>query len=215
MLRRNLSVKIGFGYLNGGAGFFLCGFPWIEFWWWLCSAIGWNVLKVDEKERERETERERDDIWNSGINFHQRSNSDLLFNFEKFTIPVPSPMKRFWKYLQGDLHIALLWGHLKRERQETNFLSHSHSWWLQLSPPFPTKKIKWEPSPAGWRCCYIYHSTEPLRYTSTCRGQSRGGCTGRTCRRSWCSTSRASCSTWGSGGLEITRIVTAIDLIIR
>ena len=159
MLSLNLSVKIGFGYLNGGAGFFLWGFPWIEFWWWWLSAIGWNMARCER----------------------------LLGLVMILTIPVPSPMKRFWKYLQGDLHMALVWGQEYWERQETNSLSHSHSWWLHRPPPprSPTTNTS-SPSPSRG---VTHHSKAPRRYTSTCRGRSTGGCTGGTCRRWWCSTS--------------------------
>ena len=44
------------------------------------SAIGWNMARCER----------------------------LLGLVMILTIPVPSPMKRFWKYLQGDLHMALV-----------------------------------------------------------------------------------------------------------
>ena len=50
------------------------------------------------------------------------------------TMPVPRPMKRFWKYLQGEVHIAFLVGHANWARQFTNVRSHSHSWCEQLVP---------------------------------------------------------------------------------
>ena len=170
MLSLNLSVKIGLGYLNGGAGFFLWGFPWIEFWWWWWSAIGWKVER----------------FWRWGC--------ELLV----LTIPVPSPMKRFWKYLQGDLHMALVWGQEYWERQETNSLSHSHSSWLHRPPPprSPTTGTCWL-ALSTWGSL-TYHSKEPRHYISTCKGRSRGGCTGGTCRRWWCSTSLQVTSYTGS-----------------
>ena len=52
------------------------------------------------------------------------------------TMPVPRPMNRFWKYLQGEVHIAFLVGQGNWARQDTNCLSHSQSSWLHLLPPF-------------------------------------------------------------------------------
>ena len=50
------------------------------------------------------------------------------------TMPVPRPMKRFWKYLQGEVHMAFLVGQENCARQDTNLRSHSHSSWLQPAP---------------------------------------------------------------------------------
>ena len=115
ILALNLLVKIGFGYLNGGLGFLGWEGPWMSWWWWPW-AMGWNLTinKVDTL-----------------ILNQQQTNYHLTL-----TMPVPRPMNRFWKYLQGEVHIAFLVGQGNWDRQDTNCLSHSHSSWLHLLPPF-------------------------------------------------------------------------------
>ena len=191
MLRRNLSVKIGFGYLNGGAGFFLCGFPWIEFWWWLCSAIGWNVLKVDEKEDDRER-------------WYEISNREVihifLFNFMEIYHSSSESHEEILEISPGRFAHSLAVRTFKAGETGDKLSVALTQLVATAVSSFANWNKKMRTFPWNEWCCYIYHSTEPLRYTSTCRGRSRGGCTGRTCRRWWCSTSRASYSTWGQLG---------------
>lgn len=75
-----------------------------------------------------------------GVQGQQLMGPFVLHN--QLTIPVPRPMNRFWKYLQGEVHIAFFLGHANCARQLTNVRSHSHSWWEHRLPwPFlvPTK----------------------------------------------------------------------------
>ena len=122
--------------------------------------------------------------------------SHIPVTARQLTIPVPRPMNRFWKYLQGEVHIAFFLGQANCARQLTKVRSHSHSWWEHRLPwlfPGPTWYLKWEFNSYPEEC---YRNKVILCYISTCRGQSRVGCTLEPCRRSWCSTSHASCSTW-------------------
>merc|ERR1711894_56623 len=90
-------------------------------------------------------------------------------------------MKRFWKYLQGDLHIAFSLG--RGSRRDTGQI------------PCHIHKADGNKTQALMLLCCQPCSMEIPHCIATCKGQSRGGCTGGTCRRWWCSTSRASCST--------------------
>ena len=119
----------------------------------------------------------------------------------QLTIPVPRPMNRFWKYLQGEVHMAFFLGHANCARQLTNVRSHSQSWWEQRLPwPFlaPTINMKWQYLGVFDMCLNSYRNKETLRCISTCRAQSRAGCTLGPCRRLWCSTSHAFCSIWNT-----------------
>ena len=176
MFSLNLSVKIGLGYLKGGAGFFLCGGPWIEFWWWPCSAMGWNVVKLTCVTVCRSAQ------------------------YSPSLCPAP------WRGSGSTSRVTCTWpwcGGRSTGPGRTRTLCHTRtaggcSCLHLAAPPLHVQCQQdrhqchrdRERERSEERDLHVtHHSTEPRHYISTCRARSREGCTGGTCRRSWCSTS--------------------------